>query len=816
MSKKRICLVSLLVAFALCGPIARGQENQIVNGEFDDGLDSWGTYGSARYDLQVVQGAALSGGNAIMIDVLDASAGTAVGFTQGGLELVQGKTYPIGFTAKAEQDREIVVVLQIYKTEIPQWLTVMETTVQLTTTPQSFSLAYQHASESTTDHPEWSVDIYYILKGPFWPMTGDDLNVKVWVDRLYFGAEIPAQPIYPATNPSPEDGTLHLDTWVSLGWRPGDFAATHDVYLGDNFDDVNDGLADTYRGNQPTTDITAGFPGYPYPEGLVPGTTYYWRIDEVNDADPNSPWKGQVWNFTVPPRIAYAPNPPDGDKFVDPNIILEWMPGLDGNLHIVHFGDNFDDVNNAGPTAPHSPVTYDPGTLEREKTYYWRVDEFDGDTTRTGDIWSFTVAKEGGGLKGEYFNNRDLAGVPVLTRVDPQIDFQWGSGDVPGENSPDASISADDFSARWSGELEVDITDTYTFKIVANNGFRLFLDDEAIIDYWDGAATRQSDPIELVAGTSHSIRMEYYEGVATANARLSWTSSVREDQVIPQGAFSLPLRATTPIPASGATDAQMTAILTWSAGDSATSHEVYFGTDADAVANATNASPEYVGPRALGAESYDPGGLAWDSSYAWRVDEVYPTGTIKGLVWSFETADFIVVDDFELYNDLAEDDPASNRIYLTWIDGFGTTTNGAIAGNLDVPLMSPGRDSTQAMPLSYDNAGKTSEATRTLTSGKDWTEQGVAKLVVWFSGDAANAPDRMFVALGNAVVYHPDDAATQDAGWNEWIIDLQEFANQGADLSNIGSITVGFGTRNAPVATGGTGVVEIDDIRLIR
>ncbi|MHC4169803.1 MAG: hypothetical protein ACYSWQ_22885 [Planctomycetota bacterium] len=74
----------------------------------------------------------------------------------------------------------------------------------------------------------------------------------------------------------------------------------------------------------------------------------------------------------------------------------------------------------------------------------------------------------------------------------------------------------------------------------------------------------------------------------------------------------------------------------------------------------------------------------------------------------------------------------------------------------------------------------------------------------------------MFVTLGNAIVYHPDDAATQDAGWNEWEIDLQEFANQGADLTNIPSITIGFGTRGAPVATGGTGTVHFDDIGLIR
>jgi hypothetical protein len=97
---------------------------------------------------------------------------------------------------------------------------------------------------------------------------------------------------YPyASSPVPEDGVLYLDTWVNLIWRAGDFAVSHDVYFGDNFDDVNAGAESVFQGNQTSTMLIAGFPGFLYPEGLVPGTTYYWRIDEVNDTDPNSPWK---------------------------------------------------------------------------------------------------------------------------------------------------------------------------------------------------------------------------------------------------------------------------------------------------------------------------------------------------------------------------------------------------------------------------------------------------------------------------------------------------------------------------------------------
>jgi len=107
-----------------------------------------------------------------------------------------------------------------------------------------------------------------------------------------------------AFSPTPPDRAIHPDTWVSLEWSAGAYAVWHDVYFGDNFDDVNDGAEGTFRGNQAETFFIAGFPGFPYPDGLVPGTTYYWRIDEVNDTEPNSPWKGNVWSFLIPPNAS--------------------------------------------------------------------------------------------------------------------------------------------------------------------------------------------------------------------------------------------------------------------------------------------------------------------------------------------------------------------------------------------------------------------------------------------------------------------------------------------------------------------------------
>ena len=230
-------------------------------------------------------------------------------------------------------------------------------------------------------------------------------DIQIW-DEAFTEAQIKGAMMgegYPyAYGPNPADGAIHSDTWVTISWKPGDFAVSHDVYLGDNFDDVDNGVGDTFRGNQVTTFYVAGFPGFAYPEGLVPGTTYYWRIDEVNDADPNSPWKGPIWSFSIPPRTAYAPDPADGAESVDVNIQLTWTAGFNAKLHTVYFGDDYDTVANATVGVPAGTPRYTPGPLDPAKVYYWRVDEFDGIATYKGDIWSFTTPGAVGSPKPSY------------------------------------------------------------------------------------------------------------------------------------------------------------------------------------------------------------------------------------------------------------------------------------------------------------------------------------------------------------------------------------------------------------------------------
>jgi hypothetical protein len=469
---------------------------------------------------------------------------------------------------------------------------------------------------------------------------------------------------YPfALAPSPEDGAIHPDTWVSLGWRAGDFAASHDVYFGDNFDDVDAAAESVFQGNQTSTFFVVGFPGFPYPDGLVPGTTYYWRIDEVNDTEPNSPWKGKIWSFMIPPKTAYLPNPADGAESVDPDGSLRWTAGFGAKLHTVYFGENFADVDSAAGGLPQGATSYTPGPLKMAKTYYWRVDEFDIVETHKGDVWSFTT----------------------------------------------------------------------------------------------------------------------------------------------EGAVG------SPNPANRAVDVTQTPVLTWLPGFGA-SHEVYFGTDASSL--------EQKGTGSLGSESYDPGQLEWNTTYYWRVNEAdsaNPDSPWTGPLWSFTTANFFIIDDFEAYNDLDEGEPGSNRIYLAWIDGFDNPAiNGSTVGHLDPPFAEQSivHSGLQSMPMTYDNAVGKSEATLTLTDKRDWTVKGVSTLTIWFRGEASNAAENLYVALnGNAVVNNDDPGAAQETSWTEWNIDLQVFADRGVSLAGVNSITLGLGNKSNPVA-GGAGMMYFDDIRL--
>jgi hypothetical protein len=292
------------------------------------------------------------------------------------------------------------------------------------------------------------------------------------------------------------------------------------------------------------------------------------------------------------------------------------------------------------------------------------------------------------------------------------------------------------------------------------------------------------------------------------------------DTALTQEAIKLAMRGDTrlawgPSPANGSTlDIDEVMPLSWSPGDNAAQHDVYFGTDRDAVDNADTSTPDIYRGR-QGATSYTPGeGVEWGQSYYWRIDEYNTDETINtGRVWSFMVADYFTVDDFEAYNDLNPDDPESNRIFNAWLDGYGIPTNGSIVGYDNPPFAEQTivHSGNQSMPLYYDNSVGYSEAILTLSSRRDWTKEGVKTLTIWFRGNSDNAAEPMYVVLnGSAVVSHDNPNAAQTATWTQWNIDLQAF---GINLANVNTIALGLGNRNNPLA-GGSGTMYFDDIRL--
>ncbi|MCP4610221.1 MAG: LamG domain-containing protein [Planctomycetes bacterium] len=680
-----------------------------------------------------------------------------------------------------------------------------------------------------------------------------------------------------AHEPEPADGVLYIDTWVSLGWSPGFGAASHDVYFSDDFDAVAGSAAEAFQGNQSVTFYVAGFPGFAFPDGLIPGTTYYWRIDEI-EADGSTKHEGDVWSFTIPPRTAYNPAPADGAKFVALDTSLSWAIGFGSKLHTVYFGDNFDDINNAAGGLPQSDTTYAIESLEKDKTYYWRIDEFDAATTHKGDVWSFTTLPDiaitdpslvgwwkldaGQGTTAVDWSGHDnhgtFAGAPqwVAGQDGDALEFDGDSWLEFG--TPDSLQLAQAITiACWvnPGNLSGDrgfvaLDGSYAFKasgdhlrfttpgILDHDAFSAILQldtwqhvavtfepeqTSGVIFYLNGSVSERLDASAVSAGggpfqIANNQWGQFYEGMIDDVRVYNKVLTADEIQQAMRGDTSVawnasPVNRSTP-------DIDQILPLSWSAGDNASQHDVYFGIDKDAVDNADESDATGIYRGRQNATSYNPPeGVEWGGGpYYWRIDEFNTDGTIsRGRLWSFTAADYLTVDDFESYNDLDPDDPASNRIFLAWIDGFDNPAiNGSIVGYANAPfaeqtIVHSGR---QSMPLFYDNAVGKSEAVKTLSSRRDWTQEGVSILTVWVRGDAANAAESMYVVLnGSAAVTNDNPNAAQETSWTAWNIDLQLFADQGVNLANVNTITIGFGDRTNPVA-GGSGTVFVDDIRL--
>jgi hypothetical protein len=183
----------------------------------------------------------------------------------------------------------------------------------------------------------------------------------------------------PATGPNPLDGKIDLSIDADLAWTAGSNTDSHDVYFGTN---ASPGVGE-FQGNQVGTTFDPGT--------LANGTTFYWRIDEVNATGTTT---GAVWSFTTeevlaPPLPASAPTPLDGAVDVPRNAILAWTAGAGSASHDVYFG-----TTNPPPFAGNQAGTsFAPGVMAKQTTYFWRIDEVNTQGTTAGTVWSFTTGR---------------------------------------------------------------------------------------------------------------------------------------------------------------------------------------------------------------------------------------------------------------------------------------------------------------------------------------------------------------------------------------------------------------------------------------
>jgi hypothetical protein len=540
-----------------------------------------------------------------------------------------------------------------------------------------------------------------------------------------------------------------------------------------------------------------------------------------------------------------AKNPAPADKATDVprDAGLSWTPGQYAATHNVYFGTAFDDVNNASQGSPagvlasqgQTAATYDPaGLLTFGQTYYWRIDEVNAapdSSVFKGDVWSFTAETYGYRLQpvkatASSSNNAltgpektiDGSGLDALDQHDISISHMW--------------LSKKGQSPIW---IKYDFDKVYSLyqMWVWNSNQAIELDtgfgakDVLVETSLDGTTwTALGGVPEFAQATAdanyvHNTTVDF-GGAQAKYVRLTinsnWGATSKQAGLSEVRFSYVPVQAYGATPANGAS-AAIDSLLNWRPGRTAAKHEVYLGTDANAVIQGT-ALVKTVTDHSLDLGTLN---LEYGRTFYWKVNEVNDAATPKsweGDLWSFTTPDYGVVDDFESY------DNNCRRIFFAWVDGLGYSASqdcgvaassgngtGSTVGNASSPFAERTivHGGSQSMPLAYSNSGTgVSEATRTFSVAQDWTQGGAKTLVLYFRGAATNNAAQLYVKINATRVDYPGGTAALAMPlplWKQWNIDLTALG--ASTLKAVTTLTVG-------VSGNGMGTVYVDDIRLYR
>ncbi|MDI6450222.1 LamG-like jellyroll fold domain-containing protein [Anaerobaca lacustris] len=449
--------------------------------------------------------------------------------------------------------------------------------------------------------------------------------------------------------------------------------------------------------------------------------------------------------------MSFDAYPEDGTADVPRDMVLAWTPGEFAAAHDVYFGTVFDDVNDASRANPRGVLvsqgqavaTYDPaGVLDFETTYYWRIDEVNAPPTNTifkGDVWGFTTEPVGypiANIVATSNGRSEEAAGPQNTVNGSGLD----AADQHSTASDDMWLATPGADPLWI-QYEFDRVYKLHQMLVWNYNvqFELLLGfgiKNVTVEYsengTDWASLGDVDLARATAKATYTANtIVDFGGVPVKYVRLNVNSGygMMGQYGLSEVRFLfIPAQAREPQPAAGATDVEVGTALSWRSGREAVSHEVYLGTDADALTLAGT----------VGSPVFAPSDLQFGRTYHWRIDEVNEADAVTvwaGEFWSFSTQEYALIDGFETYND---DIDAGTAIFDTWLDGWVNNT-GSTVGHLQTPfaertIVHRGR---QAMPLFYDNTNSPfySEAERTFAN-TNWSGNGADTLVLYVRGNA--------------------------------------------------------------------------------
>ena len=415
------------------------------------------------------------------------------------------------------------------------------------------------------------------------------------------------------------------------------------------------------------------------------------------------------------PPVATNPQPAIGQIDVPRDPVLSWTAGEFAATHNVYFSENVDDVNNRAASAliaeDITETSVTPGRLDFEKTYYWLVDEVNSApdyAVYEGAVWSFTA---------EPFS------YPVENVIaSSNAASEAGQG-------PENTINGSGLNAQDQHSIES--TDMWLATPTSDDPVYIEYEFDAVYKLYEMLVWNYNVTFELILGFGlKDVTIEYSENgtdwmvlgdaeLARGTAATDYASNTTVDlagvaaryvRLTINGAWStigqyglsevrfmyIPVQAREPEPADGATGVDPGTALAWRTGRDAAAHEVYLSTDEQTVIEGTALVDT------ISENSYAPDALDFGSTYYWKVNEVNEAEvppTWDSDVWTFQTLEYVTVDDFESY------DNDANPIYDTWIDGW-VNGSGSTAGYLTEPfaetsIVNSGR---QSMPLLYDNS----------------------------------------------------------------------------------------------------------------